>query len=33
MNIKLFFQAITKFILGVVVIGLLLFIPANTIYY
>ena len=33
MNIKLFFQAITKFILGVLVIGLLLFIPANTIYY
>lgn len=33
MNIKLVFQAITKFILGVVVIGLLLFIPANTIYY
>lgn len=33
MDIKLFFQAIIKFILGVVVIGLLLFIPANTIYY
>ena len=33
MNIKLFFQAITKFILGVVIIGLLLFIPANTISY
>lgn len=33
MNIKLFFQAIIKFILGVLVIGLLLFIPANTIYY
>lgn len=33
MDIKLFFQAITKFILGVLVIGLLLFIPANTIYY
>lgn len=32
-NIKLFFQAIIKFILGVLVIGLLLFIPANTIYY
>lgn len=33
MNIKLFFQAIIKFILGVLVVGLLLFIPANTIYY
>ncbi len=33
MNIKLFFEAIIKFILGVLVIGLLLFIPANTIYY
>ena len=33
MNIKLFFQAIIKFILGILVIGLLLFIPANTIYY
>lgn len=33
MNIKLFFQAVIKFILGVLVIGLLLFIPANTIYY
>ena len=33
MNIKLFFQAITKFILGVVLIGVLLFIPANTINY
>lgn len=33
MNIKLFFQAIIKFILGVFVVGLLLFIPANTIYY
>ena len=33
MNIKLFFQAIIKFILGVLVIGLLLLIPANTIYY
>ena len=30
MNIKLFFQAIIKFILGVLLIGLLLFIPANT---
>ena len=33
MNIKLFFGVITKFILGVVIIGLLLFIPANTINY
>lgn len=33
MDIKLFFQAVMKFILGVLVIGLLLFIPANTIYY
>lgn len=33
MDKKLFFQAIIKFILGVLIIGLLLFIPANTIYY
>ena len=33
MNIKLFFQAIIKFISGVLLIGLLLFIPANTINY
>ena len=33
MNMKLFFQAIIKFVLGVLIIGLLLFIPANTIYY
>ena len=33
MDIKLFFQAILKFILGVLIIGLLLFIPANTINY
>ncbi|MBE5820583.1 MAG: isoprenylcysteine carboxylmethyltransferase family protein [Clostridiales bacterium] len=33
MNIKLFFQAILKFILGVLLIGLLIFIPANTINY
>lgn len=33
MNKKLFFQAIIKFILGVIIIGLLLFIPANTINY
>ena len=33
MNIKLFLEAIIKFILGVAVIGLLIFIPANTINY
>ena len=33
MNIKLFFEAIIKFILGVIVIGLLIFVPANTINY
>ena len=33
MNIKLFFEAIIKFILGVVTIGLLIFVPANTINY
>ena len=33
MNIKLFFEAIIKFILGVVIIGLLIFVPANTIDY
>ena len=33
MDTKLFFQAIIKFILGVLVVGLLLFIPANTINY
>ncbi len=33
MNTKLFFQAIIKFGLGVLMIGLLLFIPANTINY
>ena len=30
MNKKLFFQAITKFLLGVLIIGALLFIPAGT---
>ncbi|NLJ70413.1 MAG: isoprenylcysteine carboxylmethyltransferase family protein [Clostridiaceae bacterium] len=30
MNINLFFQAITKFILGVVLVGLLIFLPAGT---
>ena len=33
MNIKLFFQATTKFILGVIIIGILIFLPANTIKY
>ena len=33
MDKKLFFQAIVKFALGVFVVGLLLFIPANTINY
>lgn len=33
MDKKLFFQAIVKFALGVLVVGLLLFIPANTINY
>jgi len=33
MNIKLYFEAIIKFILGVVIIGLLIFVPANTISY
>ena len=33
MNIKLFFEAIVKFLLGVVMISLLLFIPANTVNY
>lgn len=30
---KLFFQAVTKFVLGIVSLGLLLFLPANTINY
>ena len=33
MNIKLFFEAIIKFILGVAIIGILIFVPANTINY
>jgi len=33
MNIKLFFEALLKFLLGVILIGLLIFIPANTINY
>lgn len=33
MNIKLFFQAIIKFLLGVLIIGTMLFIPAGTLEY
>ena len=33
MSVKLFVEAITKFIFGVLIIGLLLFLPANTINY
>ena len=33
MNVKLFFEAIIKFISGFIIVGLLLFIPAGTIYY
>ena len=33
MSMKLFYEAILKFILGVILIGLLIFIPANTIKY
>lgn len=33
MDIKLFFQAIVKFVLGFLITGILLFVPANTIYY
>ena len=33
MSIKLFFEAILKFLLGIVMVGLLVFVPANTINY
>lgn len=33
MNLRLFFEAILKFILGVILVGLLIFVPANTINY
>lgn len=33
MNMKLFWSAITKFALGVILIGLLLFLPAGTVHY
>jgi len=33
MNIKLFIEAILKFLLGIILVGLLIFLPANTINY
>ena len=33
MNVKLFFQACFKYILGVIIVGFLLFFPAGTFYY
>ena len=33
MSVKLFFEAIIKFLLGVVLIGLLIFLPAGTLNY
>ena len=33
MDIKLFFQALTKFLLGVVIFGLLIFLPAGSFHY
>lgn len=33
MNLKLFFQAIIKFLIGVVIIGVLLFVPAGSFEY
>lgn len=33
MNIKLFIQAITKFLMGVLLVGALIFVPAGTIHY
>ena len=33
MNIKLIFQALIKFILGILIVGLLIFLPANTLKY
>lgn len=33
MNIKLFFEAITKYTLGVLLVGVLIFVPAGTIHY
>ena len=33
MNLKLFFEAIIKFLLGIILVGILIFIPANTLKY
>ena len=33
MNFKLFFEAFLKFLLGVILVGVLIFLPAGTIYY
>ena len=33
MNFKLFFQAVIKLLLGIIIVGALLFIPANTFEY
>ena len=33
MNIKLFFEALLKFLLGLILIGLIIFVPANTLNY
>ena len=33
MNIKLFIQAIVKFIMGVILVGVLIFLPAGTLLY
>lgn len=33
MSFKLFFEAITKFLLGIILVGLLIFLPAGTLSY
>lgn len=33
MNLKLFYEAVSKFVLGIILVGVLLFVPANTIKY
>ena len=33
MNIKLLFSALSKFVCGILLLGILLFLPANTIYF
>ena len=33
MNLKLFLKAITRYLFGVILVGILLFIPAGTIHY